>query len=117
MLKILKIRKIIFQSVEGTWKDLEIPSNIIGTYTCNVEEASGERCKNGAFTATVTGSTPVYNNWWTNGNTKSEPNGLTNKNHATIRKNGDWEDTLGTDTDPNYVAICFKRLILSSSFG
>ena len=101
-----------FQWTEGTWKDLEIPSNIIGTYTCKEEHADGTRCMDGTFTATP----GVYTNWKPH-NRRPEPNGLTSKNHATIRNNGQWQDTLGTDTDPKYVAVCFKRFFLTNWYG
>ena len=98
-----------FQWTDGTWEDLE--SNIIGTYTCKEENAAGTICDDGAFTATP----GVYTNWKPH-NSRPEPNALTNKNHATIRRNGQWEDTLGTDTDPKYVAVCFKRFVLTDWF-
>ena len=100
-----------FQWTDGTWKDLEIPSNIIGTYSCEEEHAAGIRCLDGAFTATP----GVYTNWKPH-NSRPEPNALTSKNHATIRNNGQWEDTLGTDSDPKYVAVCFKRFVLTDWF-
>ena len=92
---------------EGNWNfDGNFDGTTFGTFTCT-DIKNAANCKAGDWEIPK----PAYENFRKDSNgALKEPDGYLSQNNAIIRKNGWWNDVVGTDS---YFAICFKRVIFN----
>ena len=89
---------------EGNW--ISIDGTTFGTFICT-DKRNNANCKAGDWEIPK----PAYENFRKDSNDAlKEPDGYLSENNAIIRKNGWWNDVVGTDS---YFAICFKRVIFN----